>query len=960
MTSVLRVLGAIAVDDVPVRSARVRRLLAVLALEPGRVVPVDRLVEHVWPDEPPEHGEAALHSLVARARRVLPGGVLVTRPPGYALAPEVLDATAVVVLRDRARAGGAVDLLDEALALWRGPAFAEFADEDPFRPVAARLDELRADLEDTRAQADLDLGRPGDAVARLEEMVAATPLRERRRELLVDALHRAGRPGDALAAVANYRHVLADELGLDPGPEIGRLEAAVLAGAPPPSPPPVATPVAANAPFVALEAANGAFAPSSIGPTGPAGPAGPALLGREAASAGVAAAIGDGPVTLVGPGGVGKTALARHVATTVGASFPDGVVVAELATVTAGAEVAPAVVAALGAPGASGTDVHAVLRGRRMLLVLDNAEHVVDAVAALVAGLSAGCPTVAVLATSREPLGVRGERLRPVPPLADDAAVALFAERAAAADPEFAVSPTNRDAVLEVCRRLDRLPLAIELAAARMRVLSPAELAADLPVQRRFLRSPHRGADGRHRTLHAVVDWSYRLLDVREQAVLARLGVFAGSFTREAARAVVGEPDLDGVLADLVDKSLLTASVDHAGRVPSRYALLETVRAHARERLDETGDTATLRRRHAEHVLAVVARDGLLAGPDATCRLAAVTAEWDEVRAAVAWTGRHAPGLAAAIVGLLVDVAEVRMTPEIFTWADELLAGGEPGAAVHAVAAGGARFAGDLERARALVAAGRAAAAPGDRAAAVLAYLQAELDLFAGRPDDCAEAAAESGRLAGPGDRVGVLAHGSRLLAVAYGGDLATAVADAEALETAMRTAGDPLLAPWVAYLAGEVRADTDPAAALARVEEAVRLARDVGEQYALGVALVTLTSLRARAGDTAAAARSALASLEHWRGTGNRTHQWVGLRGVAEMLADTGHDELAAELLGGLGTRRSGGPLYGPDAARLAALRDALAARLGDDALARAERRGAARDDDGLVDLARDALRPP
>ncbi|GAA4928458.1 putative ATPase [Actinomycetospora succinea] len=945
--ALVRVLGAIAVGDAPVRSARVRRLLAVLALEPGRVVAVDRLVAHVWPDDPPAHGEAALHSAVARARRVLGDGVLRTEPPGYVLdlPPDGLDATAAVVLRDRSRSGGGVDLLDEALALWRGPAFAEFADEDPFRPVAARLDELRADLEDARAQADLDLGRPGDAVARLEELVAAAPFRERRRELLVEALHRAGRAGDALAAVAAHRRLLADELGLDPGPEMRRLEARVLAGAPAPE-------VAANAPFVALEAANGAFVP----------PPGPALLGRDTALAGITAAIGDGPVTLVGPGGVGKTTLARHVAAAVGGAFADGVVVTELATVTAGTEVAPAVVAAVGAPGAAGTDVLAVLRGRRLLLVLDNAEHVVDAVAALVADVGAACPTVAVLATSREPLGVPGERVRPVPPLAEEAAVALFVERAAAADPAFVLSDGNRDAVTEVCRLLDRLPLALELAAARMRVLSPAELAADLPGQRRFLRSPHRGADLRHRTLHAVVDWSYRLLSERERDVLCRLAVFAGSVTLPAARAVADDPDLDGVLADLVDKSLVTASVDHARGGPSRYALLETVRAYARERLGEAGGSEATRRRHADHVLAFLEREGALAGPDAARRLAAVTAEWDEVRAAVAWSTEHDPAHAAAITARLVDVAEVRMTPEIFAWADALLTSGADlgpaHAAVHAVAAGGARFAGDLEGAGAHVAAGRAVVAPGDRAAAVLAYLQAELDLFAGRVPECARAAAEAERLAAAGDRVGLLAVGSRLLAAAYGGDVAAAEAEADALAATVRGIGDPLLAPWIAYLAGEVRADRDPAGALERMEEAVRLARDVGEQYALGVALVTVTSLRARARDTAAAARSALASLEHWRGTGNRTHQWVGLRGVAELLAEDRRDELAAELLGGLAARRSGGPLFGPDAARLATLRESLAARLGDDVLARAARRGAARDDEGLVDLAREALR--
>lgn len=958
----LRVLGAIAVDDAPVRSARVRRLLAVLALEPRRVVTVDRLVACVWPGEPPAHGEAALHSVVARARQVLGGGALRTEAPGYVLdlLPEELDAAAAAALRDRAR-NGAPDLLDEALALWRGPAFAEFADEEPFRPVAARLDELRADLEDARARADLDLGRPGDAVVRLEELVAAAPLRERRHELLVEALHRAGRPGDALAAVAAHRRLLADELGLDPGPAMRRLEAAVLAGSPAPAPSPPSG--AANGPFAASGAANGAFVPAA--PRAP----GPALLGRDTALSGIAAAIGDAPVTLVGPGGVGKTTLARHVATAAGGAFADGVVVTELAAVAAGSEVAPAVVAAVGAPGASGTDVHTVLRGRCLLLVLDNAEHVVDAAAALVASLRTACPSVAVLATSREPLGVAGERVRPVPPLADDAAVALFVERATAADPAFALTDANRAAVTEVCRRLDRLPLALELAAARMRVLSPGELLADLPRLRHSLRSPHRGADQRHRTLHAVVDWSYRLLDPREQAVLARLAVFAGGFTLAAARAVADEPDLDTVLADLVDKSLVTASVDHARAAPTRYALLETVRSFARERLEERGETAARHRRHAGEARDLLARTGRLAGPDADRRLGAVLAEWDELRAAVAWASAHDPPLAADLVAGLVDVGEVRMTPELFTWADALLAApadlGASRAGVHAVAAQGARFAGHLDDAEQHVAAGRRALAgsePGNGAAAVLAYLHAEVAGFAGRSAESARAAADAERLAAAAgdDRVRGLAACCRILAVAYEGDRDEALADADALDAAVRDAADPLLRPWTVYLRGEVRVEHDQDAALELVEDAVDRARAAGEQYALGVALVTVASLRARRGDLAEAARAARASLEHWRGTGDRTHQWVGLRGVAGILAEDGRPELAAELLGGLRSRRSGGAVFGADAARLAELRGSLAARLGPTVLAAAEARGAARDDDGLVDLARDALRGP
>jgi predicted ATPase len=607
-----------------------------------------------------------------------------------------------------------------------------------------------------------------------------------------------------------------------------------------------------------------------------------------------------------------------------------------------------------------------VLRGRRLLLVLDNCEHVVDAAAALLEAVVAACPTVTVLATSREPLGVDGERVRPVPPLAEPAAVTLFADRAAAASPDFALTDDNRAAVAEACRRLDRLPLALEVAAARMRVLSAAELVADLPAQLRSLRSPRRSSAPRHRTLHAVVDWSYRLLDPAERALLARLSVFAGDFTLAAARAVAGdgEPDTDAVLAGLVDKSLLTATVDHTRAGPSRYALLETVRAYARGRLDERGETAALRRRHAEQALALLRRIGSLAGPASAARLAAIDAEWDELRAAVGWATEHDPALAAALVALLADHAEARMTPELFAWADRLLAGavdlGRSAPTVHALAAAGARFAGDLPRAEAHVDAGRALLdGPEDPRGRHLAFLRAECALFAGWIDDAGSAAADARRLAEAvgDDRVRGLAACTGVLAEAYAGAAEEAIARADALDAWRRGLGDPLLAPWTLYTAGEVRVGADPPRALALVEEALQAARATGEQYALGVALVTVTSLRARLGDPEAAASSAAETLEHWRGTGNRTHQWVGLRHVVDLLARRGADEAAAELLGGLAARRSGATAYGADARRLAEIRELLVGRAGGTAVAEAERRGAALDDDALVDLARARL---
>ncbi len=969
----LRVLGTVEVGDVPVRGARVRRLLALLATRPGEVVAADRLVDVCWPEDPPRHAGPALHSLVARARGVLPE--LVARPPGYLLdvPPDEVDARLFGDLCGRARGepdpSAAAALLDRALALWRGGALAEFADDAFARPEIDRLGQLRAAAEDDRVRADLDLGRPDDAVARLGPLIAADPLRERRRELLVQALDRAGRPGDALAAYDDFRRLLADELGLEPGPELRRVQADVLA-----RDRPTARPGPARGRQAARDRDVGSARrtpspdpapPRPGGATDRPDPAMPVLRGRAESLARLVAEVpdGGGPVTVVGPGGVGKTSLATHAAARLRDAFADGVVVAELAAVSAAPEVATLVAAAVPASGAPAPgrepreQVVDLLRDRATLLVLDNCEHLAVAVAELVDELRARCPRVAVLATSREPLGVRDERVRPLAPLAEADAVALFSDLASAASPEFAADP---ETVARICRRLDRLPLALELAAARMRVLSAAELVDRLPTRLAFLRSHSRSAPPRHRTLQAVVDWSYDLLTGPQRETLAALGVFAGDFTLDAADAVAGPVDGDGtdaVLADLVDRSLVTASVAHDGGRETRYVLLETVRAYARDRLDERGGTDDARRRHAAHVTDLVRRTGRLAGPSATAGLDAITAEWDELRAAQAWAAVRDRPLAAALVAGLAVYAEVRMPPELFDWADRLLDGGSDGlgpdvATVYGVAASGARFTGDLGRALDLVERGLThAAGPDDPRRCHLLYVRAECELFRGEAAACVATAAELervGLLAGDA-RVVALARADRALVDAYAGRTADAVAIAD--ELVVRTGTEPLLAPWATYLVGEIRATTDPDAALAPLETSLRQARAVGERYAVGVALVTIASLLARRGDPVTAARAAAETLDHWRGTGNRTHQWVAVRHVVELLVRAGREAAAAELLGGLASRRSGGTVFGGDAVLLDELGHTLEER------EEAARRGAARTDDELLDLARDAL---
>src|SRR5690606_32091459 len=446
--------------------------------------------------------------------------------------------------------------------------------------------------------------------------------------------------------------------------------------APPAAPPdgvaPAAEPVAAAADPPPAAPAARAEPPPSL-------PAARDLVGRDELLAAVSARLeAVSLLTLTGPGGVGKTSLAQAAAARAAASgaFPDGVWLVELGAVASAAAVVDAITNALAVQQRSGTSLRdrllEDLRNRRALLVLDNCEHVVDACAALVDAIVRACPDVVVLATSREPLHVVDEHVLAVPALAlpergaSDAdiarapAVQLFVARAEAAG-GFALDEDNAAAVAELCRRLDGLPLAIELAASRMRAMSPADVVGRLSERFRVLRSAHRIAVERHRTLRAVVDWSYGLLDDDEREVFDRLSVFAGTFDLAAAAAVAGgdrdEAEIADVVADLVDKSMV--SVVDSGRAGTRYALLETLRAYGAERLSERGETNACRRAHAvHHVVAVERAAEGMRTPEVVRWTVEVGALFDDLRAAHAWALEHDLELAVRLVAALFHYAE--------------------------------------------------------------------------------------------------------------------------------------------------------------------------------------------------------------------------------------------------------------------------------------------------------------
>ncbi|MFF9013873.1 BTAD domain-containing putative transcriptional regulator [Streptomyces sp. NPDC014870] len=638
-------------SPVALGGARLRSLLTALALRADRTVPVGSLVAEVWPDDPPADEIAALQALIGRLRRVLGREAVVSGPGGYRLAAADDDVDARRFERLAAEGAGALEagdparaarLLDEALGLWRGPALADLPDRTA---EAARWEARRLDARRARHTAALALGEAASALPELAALCEAHPLDEPLQALRIRALRATGRAAEALAAYESFRRALADSLGTDPSPELRALHGELLAQEPdapdvPAGPPPAGPP-----------------------PQAPARPVRPgnlrarltSFVGRDQDIARLQQDLrGSRLVTLLGPGGAGKTRLSQEAAeraADAGADWPDGVWLAELAPVTDPEAVAEAVLGAVGAretvlrgAGAEGlrTADDALTRlvehcaSRRLLLLLDNCEHVVGAAAELVEVLLARCPGVTVLATSREPLGVPGEFVRPLEPLPQDKALRLLAHRGAAARPGFDPAG-DPEACGEICRRLDGLPLAIELAAARLRVLSPRQLADRLDDRFRLLTSGARTVLPRQQTLRAVVDWSWDLLTEPERAVLRRLSVFSGGCDLEAAEAVCPPGDTLDLLGSLVDKSLVVAAPcddGHGGGM--RYRLLETVAEYAGERLEEAGDRAETERRHLVHYRELARHtDPALRGPDQVRAMGWFRTEYENVRTAL-------------------------------------------------------------------------------------------------------------------------------------------------------------------------------------------------------------------------------------------------------------------------------------------------------------------------------------
>ncbi|GIJ47026.1 SARP family transcriptional regulator [Virgisporangium aliadipatigenens] len=587
-----------------------RRLLAALVVAERRPVPDDRLAELIWADSPPAEPGTAVQVYVSRLRRALADGdrsVISRAPAGYRLAAEPgatdVERFAARVATARALTGAAaVTAFEEALALWRGEPYQDLPDDVDVAAARARLREFHETVQEEHVTARLAAGDEVGAIAALEGLVRAAPLRERRWELLAIALYRAGRHAEAVAALGRARELIAAELGVDPGPELSRLERELAA----PAPRPVARPTRPLSSFVGRDADL-------------------ALLSELVATRRL--------VTVVGTLGMGKTRLVNEYAAT--RTDHDGPWLVRLADVTDPAALPSAIAGALRLAERAGEPfepVAAALRGRHGLLILDNCEHLVRHVAAFTRELLGRVPDLRVLATSRVPLGVDGEHLLPLGPLSTVDAAALLADRIGAVRPQWT---PDAGEVRSLADALDGIPLAIELAAARTRVLGVHEITAGLDDRFEVLGS----------ALEAAVAWSVGLLTPAVRAALLRLWPFEGGFPRSAVEG----PDALDAITTLVEHSLVVAETDGP---QTRYRMLETIRAYCRK---NDPAPAASRAAHAAWVHAFLAESvAALRGRHAAAAIRAITRELPNIRAAIGHDLDAAPTAALRSAGLML------------------------------------------------------------------------------------------------------------------------------------------------------------------------------------------------------------------------------------------------------------------------------------------------------------------
>lgn len=929
----LRVLGPVElVDDkattIPVRGAQLRRALSTLSLHAPASTPVDVLNDVLWPDGAPSAN--ALQAVISKLRKTIAPITIDAVGSGYSLTLGAAELDAhrferlVTAGREAAAAGQheqAVAHLDDALALWRDRPFEDVADLPIGQAPAARLLSMHEAAMTTRLECSIDAGHIEVAAAELEALVVAEPLVERWWALLMIVRYRQDRQADALRAFQQARATLADELGLEPGPELRALEAKVLRHDP--SLGPSSRGVFSSPLPCRCEPDHGTQLPRRLA----------SFVGRAAHIDSLVDLLGeDRLVTVVGPGGAGKTSLAIEVGRRLSAGTPQRrVVLVELAAVPRGGDVVGAVGAVfavgdgdLRASNGSPTDVDRIIDAignSQTLLVLDNCEHVIVDAARFSSTLLRQCDSVTVLATSREPLAVAGERVWTIPPLTSDESVELLAARAASAGADLDLATSSWPAAIRLVERLDGLPLAIELAAARLRSMSLADLVDRLDDRFALLSVGPRSAEPRQQTLRDLVDWSHDLLDERERTLFRRLAVFSGGATLDAVESVCADPfdpnagdriakqDVDTLVARLVDKSLVTA--DHSPN-GVRFRMLQTLADYASEQLISSGEAEWLGDRHGRYFAGLVApvERGLL-GHDQRRWLAWLRLEWANITSAI----DHA----LAIDDAETAIALVAPLGWYFFMTDETAAGsewlhaalacsGKPDPRLHSLALASYAFLASTgpDPITAAVVAERALATLDsfDDAAteSMVTGLYVMCQLFLGHIDMCREvypltqAAAHRS-----GDRWSIA------MSTVVGAEMTSLVGEPQNAEREMRRAADGFAAvgdrfsyiicvTHAAELA-EMRGDYDPAVRM--LEESLALAEDVGFSVRGLATRSRLANLEILRGNLALAASLHRQSLDS---SGGPVPQWVhamtmlGLANIARRRGDPGEAQRCVE----------------------------------------------------------------
>jgi predicted ATPase/DNA-binding SARP family transcriptional activator len=821
-----------------------RALLAALLLEPNRVVSEGRLIEALWEDDPPQTARKALQVRVSQLRKALGKKRVETRFPGYLLRVEEgeSDLERFQRLHEQGKQS-------EALSLWRGPPLADFACLRFAQSEIARLEELRLACIEERIEEDLAEGRHAQLVGELEALVAEHPLRERLRSQLMLSLYRSGRQAEALDVYRQARRLLVEDLGIEPSSELQELHRAILNHDASLMVAREREPELRSRPSVPVSANR--------------------LIGRRSELRAVSdLLLGEARlVTVTGAGGSGKTRLALEVATRLEAEFGQRVYFIPLAPVPQAQLLPTTILSALGvSESASEPPLETLkrsLRARSLLLVLDNFEHLLQAAPPL-AELLAGCPRLKLLVTSRAVLHLAGEHEYPLEPLPLKQAIALFTERSCAVRPDF----SGQEPVLAaICTRLDCLPLALELAAARTRVLAPDELLGRLEDKLELLIGGPRDLAPRQQTLRATIQWSYDLLDSQEQRLFARLAIFPGGATLEAAESVC-DADLN-TLQSLVEKSLLR-------RRGERFSMLETIREYAHAKLHDSGETKQIGRRHTGYFLSLA--EAACAEPDWSgpagvnwdVRLAA---EHDNLRAALSFARdvgdktlllRLAGALGSRFWWHLGHLREGRW------WLEQALVANAASAEARALA----------------LAAITAIAHEQNDVAAMLKWGEAEVELARSRDD------------------LNGLQHGLVALAQAAAsqGELEQATSlFSEALEYARR---DSYIAAGVANLGYVTLLKGDYERALALFREAAEIHSDLGEPWGVAVCQQNAAHAAFKLERIAVAAdymRAALRGHRMLSRTSRRTTSGVfsALVNAAAITAAIGQPHRAAHIVG-------------------------------------------------------------